>query len=289
MWVAILQGLGISIIATITAVCFSYFQEKKYQTDLTPVLQQEVKHLLVNASDKYTQKRKVIEFVLLFISLFGVIFAVHAFFHVKLMLLIPVVILLWVITFYMYKRRYRKLLYIFRKYITEDVVTQTYQLNVMITVGILIFTLKQTSFSSIVVNSLHYVQSHLPFLNPLYFLPFIVILLGFLSLGPLTVMVLVAGILESMSLPYPPELIVLAITSGSVISILLSPVVMPVIVLSASNKLSLFTNGIKFNWKYAVVFLYDCTTLYSDSYPFLEQYIKKCVHISMDTFIFLKE
>jgi len=79
-------------------------------------------------------------------------------------------------------------------------------------------------------------------------------LLGFLGLGPLTVMVLVAGILDSMALPYPPELIVLAITSGSVLSILLSPVIMPLIVLSASNGLSLFTNGIKFNWKYCIVF-----------------------------------
>lgn len=73
-------------------------------------------------------------------------------------------------------------------------------------------------------------------------------------MGPLTVMVLVAGILGEMALPYPPELLVLSITSGSAISILLSPFIMPVIVLSAENKLNSFTNGIKFNWKFALVF-----------------------------------
>ena len=71
-----------------------------------------------------------------------------------------------------------------------------------------------------------------------------------------------------MDLPYPPELIVLAVTSGSVISILISPVIMPVIVLSASNGLSLFTNGIKFNWKYALVF-YIIVQIYIQTMVFL--------------------
>src|SRR5699024_11490835 len=102
--------------------------------------------------------------------------------------------------------------------------------------------------------SIDYMQEQVPFLNALYFLPFIVIILGFLSLGPLTVMVLVAGILEGMSLPYPSELIVLAVTSGSVISILISPLIMPVIVLSAVNRLPLVTNGLRFNWKFAIAF-----------------------------------
>ncbi|KPH77834.1 hypothetical protein [Oceanobacillus caeni] len=53
--------------------------------------------------------------------------------------------------------------------------------------------------------------------------------------------------------PYAKELVVLAITSGSTISILLSPLIMPVIVLSSENGLSSLKNGIRFNWKYAVV------------------------------------
>src|SRR5699024_8083772 len=112
----------------------------------------------------------------------------------------------------------------------------------------------QTDFSNMTVESLTYVQAALPFINVLSLLPFIIIFLGFAGLGPLTVMVLVAGILESMSFPYPAELIVLSVTSGSVISILISPLIMPVIVLSSANKLSLFTNGFKFNCTYALSF-----------------------------------
>ncbi|WP_370459694.1 hypothetical protein [Oceanobacillus sp. AG] len=87
------------------------------------------------------------------------------------------------------------------------------------------------------------------------------IILGFFGLGPLTVMVLVGGILGNLDLPYPPEIIVLAVTSGSAISILLSPLIMPVITLNGANGLSGFKNGIRFNWKYALV-LYVVVQIY---------------------------
>jgi len=170
------------------------------------------------------------------------------------MILIPIVIIFWVIGFYVSKRRAYKLSDVFAKYVKYDLTNQAYQLNVMLTVGVLIFALNQTRFPTVVVDSIDYIQETFPFINVLYLLPFIIIFLGFIGLGPLTVMVLVAGILESMSFPYPPELLVLALTSGSVISILISPLIMPVIVLSVSNKLSLFTNGVKFNWKFAIMF-----------------------------------
>lgn len=83
-------------------------------------------------------------------------------------------------------------------------------------------------------------------------------------------MVLVAGILESMSFPYPPELIVLAITSGSVISIMLSPLIMPVIILSSSNGLGLVTNGLKFNWKFAIAF-----------YIIVQVYLQSMIHLHL--------
>lgn len=254
LWITILQGLGITVCGIFLAILFSHFQEKKYQVALTPVLQKEIQKLLTHASSKRVQKQKSIEFLLLFFTLFGTIFLLHALFDFPLMILIPITIFCWVGAFFIYKKRSKKFLLVLNTYRKEEIQKQVYQLSTMICVGILIFALKQTSFATLVVGSLDYIQDNIAFLNPLYFLPFIVIFLGFFSLGPLTVMVLVAGILESMALPYPPELIVLAITSGSVISILISPLIMPVIVLSAANKLSLFTNGFRFNIVYAIVF-----------------------------------
>src|SRR5699024_4388377 len=205
-------------------------------------------------SHKKVRKKKVIEFFCLFVSLFGTIFLIHGLFQIPLMLVIPIVIIVWIITFYVIKKKANKLFNVGKEFFHKDMLGQTYQLNIMLAVGVLIYGLRQTEFATVVVDGLNVMQEQFPIINPLFLLPFIVIILGLFGLGPLTVMVLVAGILGGMKLPYPPELIVLAVTSGSVISILVSPVIMPVIVLSASNSLSLFTNGVKFNWKYAIAF-----------------------------------
>lgn len=268
LWVAIAQGFVIAAIGTIIAVIFASIREKRYGVELTPILQSNMKKMLANASNEAVRKKKVLEFFFLFITLFGTIFLIHGIFHVKLMLVIPIVIIFWICAFYLFKKRGHKLAGVAKEYFNKGMMNQAYQLNIMLTVGVLIFGLRQTNFASAIVDGLYFMQHHVPLINPLFLLPFIVIILGFVGLGPLTVMVLVAGILSGLDLPYPPELVVLAVTSGSVISILISPVVMPVIMLSASNGLSLFTNGIKFNWKFAVAF-----------YLIVQTYIQTMIHI----------
>src|SRR5699024_9708019 len=204
LYISIAQGLGMTVVGTLIALIAWYIYERKHGLEITPVLQKEINTILRNSSTKKIRIEKVREFFFLFLSLFGTIFIVYAIWQVPLMILIPLIIIFWMIAFYLIKRRVDQL----------HVITITYVHRVL---------LNQTSFAMNVVNGLNTVEHAVSWLNPLFLLPFIVMILGFFGLGPLTVMVLVAGILESMALPYPPELIVLAITSGSVLSILLSP------------------------------------------------------------------
>ncbi|MFC4023517.1 hypothetical protein ACFOUV_06745 [Oceanobacillus longus] len=251
--ITIVQGMIVSTIGIFVALIFSKFEEKKYGVDLTAGLTTEIEDLLSHSSNKKEMNRHVIEFAVLFISLFGSIFILNAFVEVELLVLIPLVVMVWIGTYYVIKRKINNFFHTAKSYVQKDMARQSYQLCVMLGAGILIFALTQTGFASFVVNGIYSMQEILPFLNVLYFLPFMVIILGFVGLGPLTVMVLVAGILETIYLPYPPELIVLAVTLGSSISILLSPVLMPIIILSGANGLSGFKNGVLFNWKYALV------------------------------------
>ncbi|MFZ3577180.1 hypothetical protein [Virgibacillus sp. DJP39] len=267
LWVAILQGFGMAALGSITAVIFSYFQEKKYGINLTEALQSEIENVLSSYTNRKELKKKVIEFMLLFITLFGTIFLLHGVYAANLMTTIPIVVVVWTLFYYLAKKSTKKLVKHTQVYFSEDMLKQSYQLCIMLAAGVLINGLNQTGFGTAFIAGVQYVQSVFPFINFLYFLPFIVIFLGFIGLGPLTVMVLVAGLLQNVALPYPPELIVLTITSGSVISILLSPVIMPVIVLSASNGLSLFKNGIQFNGKYAIVF-----------YIIVQLYVQTAIH-----------
>ncbi len=251
--ISIVQGMMVAICGIFIALIFSKFEEKKYGVNLTTGLTSEIEDLLRHTTNKREVNRHSIEFIVLFISLFGSIFILNAFVEMELLVLIPMVVMIWIIAYYVFKRRLNKLYETAKTYIQKDMVSQSYQLCVMLGAGILIFALSQTGFASIVVDGVYSLQEIIPFLNVLYLLPFMVIILGFFGLGPLTVMVLVGGILETIYLPYPPELIVLAVTLGSSISILLSPVLMPIIVLSGTNGLSGFKNGMVFNWKFALV------------------------------------
>ncbi|OZU88051.1 hypothetical protein CIL03_13025 [Virgibacillus indicus] len=258
---AILQGAGISLVAMIIALVFSHFEGKRYNVDFTAALKTEFDDVRSHTTDKQKVKRNVIEFIILFLSLFGSILFIYAFVDVELLVLIPLVVLVWMLVYYMLKRKTKLFTQEVYSYVTRDIDRLAYQISMMLAVGILIFSLNQTAFAEQVVRGIYAIQEAIPFLNVLYFLPFIIIILGFFGLGPLTVMVLVGGILESIPLNYPPEVIVLAITSGSAISILLSPLIMPLIVLSSENGLNAFKNGIRFNWKYASV-LYVMVQVY---------------------------
>lgn len=165
------------------------------------------------------------------------------------------------------KRRPREFIHNAGVYVEQDLVSGSFQLCIMLGAGVLIYGLNQTGFGEFVIDGINGLQEIFPFINVLYLLPLMVIILGFFGLGPLTVMVLVGGILESLDLPYPPELIVLTVSSGSAISILLSPMIMPIIVLSSANGLNGFKNGIGFNLKYALVI-----------YVMVQVYVQMMIH-----------
>ncbi|GAA0493307.1 hypothetical protein GCM10008986_19740 [Salinibacillus aidingensis] len=253
LWLSIIQGFFISLCGLTVAVLFSYFEEKKYGVHLTEIINKEMKDTL-HETPEYEQANKTGEFMILFITLFGSIFILHELWSVDLMVIVPLVVIVWTFAYFIVKKRTGKLADEAKTYFSKGVVNQSYQFSVMLGAGMMIYSLNQTGFEDAVIFGVEFIQESLPGMNFLYFLPFIVIILGFLGLGPLTVMVLVAGILQNISLPYPPEIIVLAITSGSVVSILISPLLMPNIILSGQNGMSGFKNGIQFNLAYAIVF-----------------------------------
>lgn len=155
-----------------------------------------------------------------------------------------------------------------RYYFTVGIAKQAQQFSILIAAGLLIYALNQSNAGDYVIGGMNYLTGIVPVLNVLFLVPFIIIFLGFIGLGPLPVIVLVTGVLEAIPFPYPPELVVLAVTSGSVISIILSPFVMPVIILSSVNGLGGIRNGLQFNLKFAVAF-----------YIMVQLFIQTAIHL----------
>lgn len=268
LWKSMLLGLCFAFAGTLLAVLFSYFQERKYGMDFSAVLQTEIEKAVQNSRNKGVWNRDVAEFVFLFVSLFGTIFLVHEVFDLEFLLVIPLVIFGWTLLYFFIKRRKTSILNDTKLYLSRGIANQAQQFSILLAAGLLIYSLNQSDVGTYVINGLNILTDIVPVLNMLLLVPFIVILLGFIGLGPLPVIVLVTGILETAALPYPPELIVLAVTSGSVISILLSPFVMPVIILSSANGLSGIRNGIQFNLKFAFAF-----------YCLVQLFIQTMIHI----------
>lgn len=258
---SIIQGFLITIAAMVLASLFFHFEKKRYKINFNSEIQKEIELVMDKSSDKKEQVKKTLEFFFLFITLFGAIFLIYELLNVELILLIPLVIVVWITLYFLIKQKLRIMLSEMKNYYTNDLSLQSYQISVMTSAGVLIFALNQSGIGQAMINEIYSLQKILPFLNMLHFLPFIIIILGFMGLGPLTSMVLVSGILKDISLPYSSELIVLSITSGSALSIMLSPLTMPVIILSDVNGLSPIKNGFKFNYKYSII-LYLMVQMY---------------------------
>ena len=254
LWKSVLLGLGAAVGGSLLGAVFAYRQEKKGQEDFTAILNIEIAKAMKNSRNSGKWNRDVAEFVFLFVSLFGTIFIVHEIWNIDFLVVIPLVILAWTLLYFLVKKRMGNYVKDGKQYFSIGISRQAQQFSILLSAGLMIYALNKSGIGSYVIDGMNYLTEIIPFLNILVLLPFILILLGFIGLGPLPVIVLVTGILEGASLPYPPELVVLAVTSGSVISIILSPMVMPVIILSSMNGLSGVRNGLQFNLKYAIAF-----------------------------------
>lgn len=254
LWKSMALGFVFALAGTFLSVIFSYYQEKKYGVDFSLVLKQEIDKALKNSRNQGKWNKDVAEFVFLFVSLFGTIFLVHELTGLEFLLTIPLVILGWTLFYFLFKKKSSNLVVETRYYFSAGIAKQAQQFSILIAAGLLIYALNQSNVGDYVISGMNLLTDVVPVLNILFLVPFIVILLGFIGLGPLPVIVLVTGVLEAIPFPYPPELVVLAVTSGSVISIILSPFVMPVIILSSINGLSGIQNGLRFNLKFAIAF-----------------------------------
>ncbi|MCP3028537.1 hypothetical protein [Halobacillus sp. A5] len=253
LWLSMLQGGVISLFAVLLAVMFSYFEEKHYQIDISSALKEEIEKA-IGSEERGKLSREVVEFASLFVLIFGTIFFLHGVFGLEILEIIPPVIMVYTLLYFIVKSRTVSLRKNVEFYFTEYTQGKAQQFSILLSVGLVIVALNLSGWGEIMIDGILVMEETIPFVNILTLLPFIPMVLSFFGIGPLPVLVLVGGVLQHVSLPYPPELLVLSITSGSVISALLSPFILPAIVLSSENGLSIFKNGFQFNILYAAAF-----------------------------------
>lgn len=255
------QGFCIAIAGLILAVLYLHFYEKKEKATLSS----DIRNVIAEAAEKVDIREKLhrnpLEFLFLFISLMIMTLVANAILPFGLLTVIPFVIVIWAVIYFITKRKQSALWHEIKEYITKGMAFRAQEISVFMSAGILITALNTSGISEQVMQAIYEWTDGVPGLNFLFVLPLIILFFGFVGIGPLTVMVLLAGIVQSIHLPYPTELVVLSMTLGSALSVMTSPLVMASIFLSSLNRLSSFENSVKNNWKFAIG-LYIVVELY---------------------------
>src|SRR5699024_7075566 len=152
--ISIIQGMRLASCGDILGVILSHFEVRKYGIDLTAGSEEEIELIVRATPDNEQRNRYIIEFAILFITLFGSIFFLHAIQSVELLVLIPLVVGIWIMVYYVLNNRLKKLMKEAKTYVLEDMDKQSYQLSMMLGAGMLIYALNQTGFANFVVNGI---------------------------------------------------------------------------------------------------------------------------------------
>lgn len=261
LMVSLSQGFFAAVVGSILSLILLRMYEKKRRISFSKDIQDAIREALEREKPSDKRLRNPSEFFLLFVTLVLFTTAAAALFDASLLIVIPLVVLIWAAAFFVLKRRMRSFFQEGKTYVKNGVAMRAREISILFAASFLISALTKSGLSITIMNRLYEWTELIPGLNFLWVLPLIVLLFGFFGLGPLTVMVLIAGIVKSIQLPYPPELIVLAMTLGSSLSVLVSPLVIPVLFLSSVNNISPVKNSIKQNWLFAIG-LYFIVQLY---------------------------
>ncbi|MET3504204.1 hypothetical protein [Halalkalibacter oceani] len=255
----VIQGTLIALLGVVLAVLLFHFDEKAYSLNIT----EELKQIFSDYKKDKQQTALVLEFCGLFLSLLAAIFLMNSLLPFDILTILPIVIFSWTLLYFLLKRKTVQLYKEFRQYFSPEngLPMRAREFSIFLAAGFLIYSLNGSGWGYVVVEGVYSITEQVAWLNLLWFLPFTVPLLAMGGLMPSTVMVLVGGILQHIPLPYPPELIVLALTTGSVFAVLLSPMIVPAIVLSGENGRSPLKNSLFSQWKFALLF-YICTQAY---------------------------
>ncbi|WP_078429755.1 hypothetical protein [Alkalihalobacterium alkalinitrilicum] len=250
--VAVAHGFFISFCGVVLSVTLYHFYERKGESRLTEEIKQTIEKNLTSETLK-TAKYKSIEFFLLLISLLGLILVITVISPWGLLTVMPLVVMVWTISFFVIKKRVYDFWLEFKNYI-NSLPLKTKEVSIFLSSGLVISAINSTPIGMLLIETMYKFTDILPGINFLFLLPFVVAPLGFVGMPPVASMVLVVSILHNFALPYPTFLIVLSLTVGSFISIMLSPFTIPGVLLSGANGQTSIKNTLLQNKLFTILF-----------------------------------
>jgi len=255
--IVILQGVIIAILGTCIALFIFFFEQKRGM-----IIDDELSEEIDKITSVITgQNRLALEFIVLMVSLITGILIFNTLLTWNVLTIIPIVVFFWTLLYFILKKSLSQFVYELKHFITLGMAWKAREFSIIMSAGLLVLAINESGWGYQGIDVMYAIIEKISFLNFLWFLPLIVLFLSLLGLMPSTIMVLMAGILQTITLPYSPELIVLSLSTGTVFAVLLSPLIVPSIIISSLNGRSSWKNSFQSNWKFALLF-YIITQVY---------------------------
>lgn len=241
------KGLGLAFIGLIIGVAIYLLQikQKQISLDVTPDLSVQEGEQLDGLVGKFL-------FWVLF--LMASILFMNQWLHIDILLTVPVVIVIVTTIYFVSNQSLLQYKELWLRFLTADLGKRKKQLFVILSAGLLVGTLKQTGYGNVLFN---YFLTAVDLLNinVLIGLTLVVILMGFCGFPPIPAMVLLSGILGSVQVGYPLDIVAISLLLGVSVTLVVAPVTIPLLIISGLNGRSLIENGFRWNIIFGVLLL----------------------------------
>jgi Ca2+/Na+ antiporter len=147
---SIVQGFFISIGGICLSVLFAYFEEKKYGVNLSAELQKEIDRVIPHTTDGVLPTRRVVEFIILFFSLFGTVLVINGLVVWDLLMIILFVILIWTFSYFVIKRKVHTLIQKSKQYLTQGITKKSQEFSILFSAGLLIYSLNVSGLGDLI-------------------------------------------------------------------------------------------------------------------------------------------
>lgn len=182
------QGFFISICGILLSILFIAVHEKMSGINYTADIHEEL-HKKISMDDLHKYKPIAREFAILFVTLFGPILILNQYLEWGLLMIISMCVVIWSSIYFLVKHKGRLFALRLLEYVQEGILPKSQEMGILLAAGMLISVVHGSGAGKWVIGWIFQLSDQYTFINMLWILPFLVIFLGFLGLGPLTVMV----------------------------------------------------------------------------------------------------
>jgi hypothetical protein len=197
------------------------------------------------------QRRQVGEFTVVLLIFLGSVVAIHEWTGIGLLALVPLVgLLLTVVGFFAFgagARLHSELI----GYLYKSLPPKSVEISLVLAIGFFTSGVQAAPVTRAVLQGLQEALAGRPGLVMIV-LPLLIIGLGFCGITPTVAVLFVTGALRAGALGVLPVAVVGAISLGQVVGLVITPVALPLFLLSSLARAEPITVGLYWNWRYAI-------------------------------------